>query len=110
MSRIKGLKSRGIFLESRAKTLNGIREMRIYFGSVATRSEVRRNVGRISADDRPKRCDGPDRSDQECSTFWNGFYPSKLWVIRRVEIESGRLMNAVRSICSVCCTMLPAPL
>ena len=36
---------------SRAKTLNGIREMRIYFGSVATRSEVQRNVGRISADE-----------------------------------------------------------
>jgi hypothetical protein len=86
--------------------------MRIYFGSVATRSEVQRNVGRISADERirPKRCDGPDRSDQECSTFWNGFYPSKLWVIRRVEVESGRLINAVRSIGSVCCSMLTAPL
>ena len=67
------------------KDANDVRKMRIYFGSVATRSEVHRNVGRISVDERirPKRCGGPDRSDQECSTFWNGFYPSKLWVIRR---------------------------
>ena len=49
MSRIKELQgSRNFPRISRAKTLNGIREMRIYFGSVATRSEVQRNVGRIS--------------------------------------------------------------
>ena len=84
--------------------------MRIYFGSVATRSEVQQNVAGFLLMIVLSDVTDPIEAIRNARLFGMALTPASLWVIRRVEIESGRLINAVRSIGSVYCTMLPAPL